>query len=252
MTLKDDSPRQMPLKERVSSHIKQLAIISTAVPGGFLLFSVMSWVIIIGLQRVTDRWLIPHNPGTYVHMSSVATLGLLDFPTDYMALGAFLINFPIGFIAIVWYLFLFCLWSNGRDAWHKLPKRDRTLRKQRQLALARNYGQYFLIGTAFCVLLCSPFIRRYEILTAHAILVKHTFDWNEQVYPLDRLTEIHRSVVSGKGGGVIFWDFKFSDGTSFTMGDGPSRQALTVLLSMPRVKANVRIVDGRLEKVPGS
>ena len=212
----------------------------------------MSWVIFIGLQRLTNHWLIPHDPGTYIHMGSIATLGLLDFPTDYMAFGAFFLNFPIGFIAIAWYLFLFFLCSNGRDAWLKLPKRDRTLRKHGQFALARKYVQGFLIGTAFCLLLCTPFIRRYEILTAHGILVKHAFDANEQVYPLERLREIHRSVVSGKGGGVIFWDFKFSDGTSFTMSGGPSRQALAILLGQPRVKANVRIVDGRLEKVLGN
>jgi hypothetical protein len=117
--------------------------------------------------------------------------------------------------------------------------------------LAKKYGKYFLIGTVICFLLCCPFIRRYEILTTRAIIVKHTFDWNEQVYPLDRLREIRRSVVSGKGGGVIFWDFKFSDGTAFTMDAGPNRQALGFLLGLPHVSANVRIVDGRLEKIPG-
>ncbi len=252
MTVREDASRRAQSNESFLDRIRQLAIVSIVAPVGLLLFSAMSWVAIIGLQRLTDRWLIPHTPGTYIHLKRIATLGLFDFPTDYMAFGAFLINFPIGFIAIAWYLFLFGLWSNGLDAWRKLPKKDRALRKQRQLALARKYSQGFFIGTAVCLSLCYPFIRRYEILTAHAILVKHTFDYNEQVYPLDRLTEIYRSVVSARGGSVIFWDFKFNDGTSFTMGDGPSRQALTVLLSQPGIKANVRIVDGRLEKVPGS
>jgi hypothetical protein len=251
MPEKNNAPRRLPRKEGMFSQMKQLTIMSVVSPAVLLLFSALSWAIIIGLQRLTDHWLIPHDPGTYIHVNSIANLGLLDFPTDYMAFGAFLYNFPIGLIAIAWYLFLFSLCSNGWDAWHKLPKRDKAMRKQRQVALARNYCKYFLTGTAACFVLCFPFIRRYEILTAHALLVKETFDWNEQVHPLDRLTEIHRSVVSGKGGGVIFWDFNFNDGTYFTMDGGPSRQALTVLLRLPHVSANVRIVDGRLEKVPG-
>jgi len=121
----------------------------------------------------------------------------------------------------------------------------------RQTCLRSN-GTGHLIGTSICFLLCFPFIRRYEILTTNAILVRHVLDANEQVYPLDRSREIHRSVVSGKGGGMIFWDFKFSDGTSFTMAGGPSRQALALLLGQPRVTANVRIVDGRVEEVPGN
>ena len=240
------------LKESRPGRIGRLAIILISGPAIFLLFSVMSWVIIIGLQRLTNHWLIPHGPGTYIHLSSIPRLGLLDFPTDHMAFGAFLLNFPIGVIAIFWYLFLFCLCYNAWEAWLKLPKRDLILRRQGQLALAGKYGQGFLVGTAFFLLLCFPFIRRYEILTAHAILVKRTFDGHERVYPLDRLREIRRSVVAGKGGGVIFWDLKFSDGTSFTLDGGPSRQALAVLLGQPGVKANVRIVDGRVEKVPGN
>jgi len=242
----------MSLRPGLRDRIVKLAVVAIAGPAILFLFSALSWVVIIGLQHLTNRWLIPYEPGTYLHMKGVATRGLLDFPTDYMAFGAFLINFPVGCIAIAWYLFLFVLWSNGWDAWRKLPKRDRALRKQRQRALVRKYGQGCLIGTAFCFVLCYPFIRRYEILTADAIVVKHTFDVNERVYPLVRLREIYRSVVAGKGGGIIFWDFRFSDGTSFTMGDGPSRQALTVLLNRPGVKANVRIVDGRLENMPGS
>ncbi|WP_371767033.1 hypothetical protein [Massilia sp.] len=252
MTSNDDALRQLRTNGSLPGRIRKLAIISIVAPAGLLLFSAMSWVIIVGLQRLTNHWLIPHDPGTYIHMSRIATLGLLDFPIDYMAFGAFLVNFPIGFIAITWYLFLFVLCSNGRDAWLKLPKKDRALRKRRQFALARKYGQGFLIGSAICFLLCFPFIRRYEILSTHAILVRHALDAHEQVYPLDRLREIHRSVVSEKGGGVIFWDFKFSDGTSFTMAGGPSRQALALLLGQPRVTANVRIVDGGVEKALGN
>lgn len=217
MTSIEDAPHRAQSKEGLRHRIGQLAIISIAAPAGFLLLSVMSWVSIIGLQRLTNRWLIPHDPGTYIHMGSIATLGLLDFPSDYMAFGAFLFNFPIGCIAIFWYLFLFGLCSNGRDAWLKLPRRNRALRTQRQVALARKYAQGVLIGTAICLLLCFPFIRRYEILTAEGILVKHAFDF-----------------------------------TSLTMSGGPNRQALAVLLGLPRVKANVRIVDGRLVKAPGN
>jgi len=145
MTLNDDALHQPQTNESLLGRIKKLAIISIVAPAVLLLFSAMSWVIIVGLQRLTNHWLIPHDLGTYIHMSRIATLGLLDFPIDYMACGAFLVNFPIGFIAIAWYLFLFVLCSNGRDAWLKLPKKDRALQRQRQFVLARKYGQGFLI-----------------------------------------------------------------------------------------------------------
>jgi len=208
--------------------------------------SLLIWPVLLVLHAITRFCLIPHAPGTYVFLSGSLTYRLWDFPTDYMAFGVMFIDVPVGFIIIGWFLFLFTASVNGWEAWRRLPKRKRTLRRQRQVELARRASKVLLVGTCIFLACAFPFMRRYEILTDDALLVRGALDWNERVYPLSRLKEIRRS-VSGKG--LIGWDLRFDDGASFSM-TAPSRAALARLLARPGVNANVRFVDGRLEAVP--
>lgn len=216
------------------------------VAGGMLACSLLVWPVLLALHAVTRCCLIPHAPGTYVFLSGPLTYRLWDFPTDYMAFGVVFIDVPVGFIIIGWFLFLFTASLNGWEAWRRLPKRKRTLRRQRQVELARRAAKVLLLGTCLFLAFAFPFMRCYEILTDDALLVRHALDWNERVYPLSRLKEIRRT-VSGKG--LIGWDVAFDDGASFSM-HAPSREALARLLARPHVRANVRIVDGRLELLP--
>ena len=208
--------------------------------------SMLIWPVLIALHAVTRCCLIPHAPGTYVFLNGALTYRLSDFPTDYMAFGVMVIDFPVGAIVAGWLLFLMGAAINGWDAWRRLPKRNRTLRRQRQVDLARRAMKVLVVGTCIFLAFAFPFLRRYEILTNDALLVRGALDWNERVYPLSRLKAIRRT-VSGKG--LIVWDVKFDDGRSFSM-TAPRREALARLLARPDVRANVRIVDGRLELVP--
>ncbi|MBA5745520.1 hypothetical protein H3289_28410, partial [Escherichia coli] len=47
-----------------------------------------------------------------------------------------------------------------------------------------------LIFTAVVLVVATPFLRRYEIVTQDHLYVRHLFDWHERAYPLASLKEI--------------------------------------------------------------
>ena len=142
------------------------------VAGGMLACSLLVWPILLALHAITRCCLIPHAPGTYVFLSGALTYRLWDFPTDYMAFGVVFIDGPVGFIIIGWFLFLFTASWNGWDAWRRLPRRNRALRRQRQVELARRAARVLFVGTCIFLAFAFPFLRRYEILTNDALLVR--------------------------------------------------------------------------------
>lgn len=240
------APRPAPSPEGMLTKILRLPLILLGTGVVWLVFTLLSWPFIVGMQHLTDCCFIPHARGAYVPLGLVAAHGLFDMPADHMAAGLMFLNMPIGFIGIVWGIIMLGFAGEAWGRWKKLPKRNRVLRQERRRDLVRRLSRGAAIVTLAAFILCVPFIRQYEIVTDRAILVKHFFDWNEQVYPLAQLTRIHRSVT---GRGLVSWDFDFSDGRSFTM-SSPSIDALALLLARPGVRANVRIVDGHLQKTP--
>ncbi|NTZ08321.1 hypothetical protein [Burkholderia metallica] len=209
---------------------------------GWLAVSLLCWPVLLALQALTTAVFIPHPAGSYVDLGFVSTARLMDFPTSFV--GAFSVpfmNVPLGFIAIVWWLGValvvpttysrYRITVRGRpSAWAILWRETRAL----------------LIFTATMLVIATPFLRRYEIVTHDHLYVRHLFDWHERAYPLASLKEI-RLVMPEYNRGVITWDFLFDGDNRFTT-TAPDIHALKYLLSNTHASANFAIVGNQVMK----
>ncbi|MFC5475479.1 hypothetical protein [Paraherbaspirillum soli] len=226
------------LAVRAVKNIKICLVILPIVFLGWASCSLLCWPVLLGLQKITDTFFIPYPSASYRSMNLLSHMGLLDFPRSFVgAFGVIFLNAPLGFLIMFWGIFCFCIAYNIVEAWRKLPKRNKALRSARQRELLLRTLKQFVVGTGVFFVLCIPFLRRYEVITADSICVKEFFDWHEQVYPLASLQRIQR-VVTGKG--LISWDLHFAGGPVYST-TAPDMQVLEQLLSRPGVASNVEV-----------
>ncbi|HAT30194.1 MAG TPA: hypothetical protein DCW29_04885 [Janthinobacterium sp.] len=165
--------------------------------------------------------------------------GLLDYPLDYSGLMTFVIDAPLGFLAMLWYLAIFIVISKAFDAANKMPRRDKAARAIKKNQMLRDLFRRSLGVTLFFLILCFPFVHRYEIFRDHELRVRGAFDWDDTVYPFSTLRTFRRTVT---GKGLIFWDLDFSDGRSLTT-TAPSIALIEKIVSLPGVETNVAVSD---------
>lgn len=221
--------------------LRSYALIFCAVAGGWLAVSLLCWPILLALQALTTTVFIPHPAGSYIGLGFVSTARLLDFPTSFV--GAFSVpfmNMPLGFIAIAW-------WFGTALILQPTYARYRVMVPGRPSARAVLWrgARSWLIFTTVLLVIATPFLRRYEIVTPDHLYVRHLFDWHERAYPLASLKEI-RVDNPGTSRGIITWNFIF-DGDDFTT-TAPDIHALKYLLSNTHATANFTVVGNEVMK----
>ncbi|MET3131182.1 hypothetical protein AAKU55_001441 [Oxalobacteraceae bacterium GrIS 1.11] len=228
----------------VVKNVKNTCLVFFIVVGGFLTASVLCWPILLGFQKLSDAVYVPHAFRGYHGMNSLSGMGVLDFPHDYNAFAMFLMNAPLGFFVIFWYLFIFIVLSDAYGAWKKLPKRDKILRSQKINKIIWRGLKGVLVTSGIFFALSLPFIRTYEIYSDDEIRIRNFYDWGDTVYSFSRLEKFKRSVT---GKGLISWDFYFNNGQSLTM-FSPSAGIIDKILSLPNVESNVYVINNELRQ----
>ncbi|WP_175045736.1 hypothetical protein [Burkholderia lata] len=221
--------------------LRSYALIFCAVAGGWLAVSLLCWPVLLALQALTTAVFIPHPAGSYVGLGFVSTARLLDFPTSFV--GAFSVpfmNVPLGFIAIAWWVGVWLIVPSAYRNYRTKP-RGRASR-----AVVWRAARKGLVTTAVLLLIATPFLRRYEIVTPDRLYVRHLFDWHERAYPLASLKEIHVD-DPGTSRGIVTWDFIFDGDRHFTT-TAPDIHALKYLLSNTHATANFAFVGNQLMK----
>ncbi|WP_175943591.1 hypothetical protein [Burkholderia pyrrocinia] len=211
-----------------------------AVAAGWLAVSVLCWPVLIALQTLTTALFIPHPAGSYIGLGFVSTARLMDFPTSFA--GAFSVPFmnaPLGFIAIILWFGVLMIVPSTRKRYRTKP-RGRASR-----AVLLRAARSLLILTAVLLVVATPFLRRYEIVTSDHLYVRHLFDWHERAYPLASLKEI-RVDLPEYSRGIVTWDFMFDGGDRFST-TAPSIGAIKYLLSNnAHVSTNFKVVGNRV------
>ncbi|RQS30973.1 hypothetical protein DIE03_14180 [Burkholderia sp. Bp8992] len=208
---------------------------------GWLAVSLLCWPVLLALQALTTAVFIPHPAGSYIALGFVSTARLTDFPTNFV--GAFsvpFLNVPIGFIAIAWWFGVGLIVPSAYQRYRTKP-RGRASR-----AVVWRAARSLLILTTVVLVVATPFLRRYEIVTPDHLYVRHLFDWHERAYPLASLKEIH---VDNPGGSrsIITWEFIFDGDNRFTT-TAPDIHALKYLLSNTHASANFKFVGNQVMK----
>lgn len=222
--------------------LRNYVLIFCAVAGGWLAVSLLCWPILLALQALTTAVFIPHPAGSYIGLGFVSTARLLDFPTSFV--GAFSVpfmNVPLGFIAIVWW-FGTALIVQPAYARYRVMVRGRPSAR----AVLWRGARSWLIFTTVLLLIATPFLRRYEIVTPDHLYVRHLFDWHERAYPLASLKAIHVD-DPGTSRGIVTWDFVFDGDNRFTT-TAPDIHALDYLLSNTHATANFAVVGNQVMK----
>ncbi len=212
-----------------------------AVVAGWLTVSLLCWPILLALQALTTALFIPHPAGSYIGLGFVSTARLLDFPTSFV--GAFSVpfmNVPLGFIAAFWWVSVVMTVPSAYRRYRTKP-RGRASR-----AVVWRAARSLLIVTAVLLIVATPFLRRYEIVTHDHLYVRHLFDWHERAYPLASLKEI-RVDDPETSRGIIMWNFIFDGGDRFST-TAPDIRALKYLLSNTHVATDFKIVGNQLMK----
>ncbi|WP_241021056.1 hypothetical protein [Burkholderia sp. Ac-20344] len=148
-------------------------------------------------------------------------------------------NVPLGFIAIAWWLGT-ALIAQPAYARYRVMVRGRPSAR----AVLWRGARSWLIFTTVLLLIATPFLRRYEIVTPDHLYVRHLFDWHERAYPLASLKAIHVG-DPGTSRGIVTWDFIFDGDNRFTT-TAPDIHALKYLLSNTHASANSSFVGNRL------
>ncbi|WP_175845516.1 hypothetical protein [Burkholderia arboris] len=209
---------------------------------GWLAVSLLCWPTLLALQALTKVLFIPHPAGSYIGLGFVSTARLTDFPTSFV--GAYSVpfmNVPLGFIAIAWWLGVAIIVPTTYSRYRAMVRGRPSAR-----AVLWRGARSLLIFTAVVLVVATPFLRRYEIVTQDHLYVRHLFDWHERAYPLASLKEIR---VDNPGGSrsIITWDFIFDGDNRFTT-TAPDIHALKYLLSNTHASANFAVVGNQVMK----
>ncbi|AXF24401.1 hypothetical protein CUJ89_29320 [Burkholderia pyrrocinia] len=215
------------------------ALCCLAALAGWLAVSLLCWPVLLALQALTTALLIPHPAGSYIGLGFVSTARLMDFPTSFV--GAYSVpfmNVPLGFIAIIWWISVLMIVPSTYKRYRTKP-RGRASR-----AVLWRGARSLLIFTAVLLIVATPFLRRYEIVTQDHLYVRHLFDWHERAYPLASLKAIHVDMPEYSRG-IITWDFIFDGDNRFST-TAPDIDALKYLLSNAHVSTNFKFVGNQM------
>ncbi|WP_431823429.1 hypothetical protein [Burkholderia sp. F1] len=201
----------------------------------WLAWSLLYWPVLLGLQALTTHLFIPHPAGSYIGLGFVSAARLTDFPTSFVsACSVPFMNLPLGFIATFWWLGVAIIVPSAYRRYRVVARSARASR-----AVLLGAARSLLTMTAVFLVVATPFLRRYEIVSQDHLYVRHLFDWHERAYPLASLKAITVQMPEN-GRGPITWDFAFNAGDRFST-TAPDIDALKYLLSKVRVSTNFSI-----------